>query len=478
MKYPLISERRTRIICTIGPAVKTMDMLERMIRSGMNIARLNLSHGTHKDHARYIESVRKVSRRLNKDVAILMDLPGPKYRVGKLKGGRLTLRKGSIVVLTTRVVVGDTSVIPVNLPTLPRDVRRGNVILLDDGAIQLRVLSRESTEVKCKVLAGNVLTDGRGLVVPGMKVSGPFVTASLEKHLLFALKQKPDFLALSFVSRPDEINQVRDILVKNGADIPIISKIERGDAVKRFDKILAVSDGIMVARGDLGVDIPLESLPIVQKEIIAKCNRAGKPVITATQMLESMITTARPTRAEVTDVANAIFDGTDATMLSGETSVGKYPSEAVRIMDRVAREAETSLPYDQMLLSKISWLPGETDEIISYNACHTAHRLGAVAIVALTESGSTARRLSRYRPGVPVVAITPHKDVCQRLLLYWGIYSVRVEGFSSIDNMFVTAARICKGLGLGKAGDLIVVTAGIPIGTVGSTNLLKVQEIS
>jgi len=470
--------KRTKVVCTLGPATDSASLLERLVRSGMNVARLNLSHGTHESHAKTIKTVRRISERLGIEVAVLIDLPGPKYRTGKLKGGRATLRRGSSVTLTINDVEGDETLIPVNLPNLTRDVKLGDTVLLDDGAMQLRVLGKTSDEVKCRVVVGGVLTERRGLVIPGMPTSGPFVTDALRKHIVFSVQQKPDYLAISFVSSAEDVLAVRGLLREQASEIPIVSKIERVQAVRNFDDILAVSDGIMVARGDLGVDIPLERVPLVQKEIIKKCNRAGKPVITATQMLESMVNAARPTRAEVTDVANAIFDGTDAIMLSAETSIGKYPLASVRMMARIALETEKKLPYDLMLTERSSWLERETDELISYNACYTAAALSAKAIVAYTQSGSTARRVSKYRPRVPVIGITPDQVVCGRLLLHWGIYPFHVaKAPASVDIMFSSAVEHVRGLGLARPDDLIIITGGVPVGMSGATNLLKVEKI-
>jgi pyruvate kinase len=477
MKRSGFFERRTKIVCTIGPATGSAAVIEQLIRAGMNVARLNLSHGAHREHVRHIQTVRKLSQRLAIPVAILMDLPGPKYRTGKLKDGQAALKKGAQVVLTTRRMEGDDKVIPINLPTLSHDVKVGDTVLLDDGAMQLKVLEGQGTEIRCKVMVGGILTEGRGLVVPGMRISGPFITDTLRECILFAVEQQPDYLALSFVSKAEDLTGVRAILHENDADIPIIAKIERGVAVDKFDSILATSEGIMVARGDLGVDIPLEKVPLVQKEIIKKGNQAGKPVITATQMLESMVNAPRPTRAEVADVANAIFDGTDAIMLSEETSIGKYPVQAVKMMAKIAREAEDELPYEQILLERGGWLEQKTDELISYSACHTAQSLGAVALLAFTQSGSTAGRVSKYRPRMPILAITPDAVVVGRLVLRWGVYPFQIAGASSVDELFTIAAKLSKELGLAKPGDLIVITGGIPVGVAGSTNLLKVERI-
>ena len=477
MKRSNFLKKRTKIICTIGPATGSAAAIEELIKAGMNAARFNLAHGTYGEHARSIRTVRRLSQRLASPVAILIDLPGPKYRTGKLKDGRATLNKGAQVVLTTRQVKGDSKVIPVNLSTFPQDAKVGDTILLDDGAIQFKVLAKQGADVSCRVMIGGILTDGRGLLVPGMRISGPFMTDTLRECIVFAIKQQPDYVALSFVSKATDLAGVRDLLRENDTDIPIIAKIERGVAVGKFDSILEASDGIMVARGDLGLDISLESVPIVQKEIIKKCNKAGKPVITATQMLESMVSAPRPTRAEVTDIANAIFDGTDAIMLSEETSIGKYPVQAVKTMTKVAGTTEGELLYKQILLERGGWSEDRTDELISYSACYTAHSLGAVALVAFTQSGSTAGRVSRYRPRMPILAISPSAIVVGRLLLRWGVYPFQIEGASSVEDLFATGTRLSKELGLAKTGDLIVITGGIPVGVAGSTNLLKVEQV-
>jgi pyruvate kinase len=469
-------QRRTKIVCTIGPATGTAVEVQRLIKAGMDVARLNLSHGTLDEHAGYIKTISRISRRLGIDVAILIDLPGPKYRIGRIKGGQVLLRKGSILQLIAAATVGDASLLPVTLPNLGRDIRVGDTVILDDGAMQLRVLKIEGDTVSCRVTVGGVLREGKGLVVPGMRISVPFVSQKLREDIDFAVGQRPDFLALSFVTDAGEIADVRSILHEKGAEIPIIAKIERGEAVENFGSILAASDGIMVARGDLGVEMPLERVPLIQKDLIGRCNRAGKPVITATEMLESMINSVRPTRAETTDVANAIFDGTDAVMLSAETSIGKYPVQAVRMMSRIARAAERKLPYERTLAERRSWLERETDELISYSACQVANSLRAAAIVALTQSGSTAMRVSKYRPGVPVLALTPSQTVAGRLLLYWGVRPRIIVEPGTVDEIFTLAARLSRELGVVRPGDLIVITAGIPIGETGTTNMLKVEK--
>ncbi|MDO8567742.1 MAG: pyruvate kinase [Dehalococcoidales bacterium] len=470
--------RRTKIVCTLGPATESPAQIERLIRAGMNLVRLNLSHGTHESHAEAVKNVRKISERLGADVGILIDLPGRKYRTGKMKQGQATLKNGARVTLTTRDVVGDETLVPVSLPNLPQDARPGARILINDGTIELKVLEKTATEVVCRVVAGGILTERRGLVVPGMPTSGPFLTDDLRAHLNFSVEMKPDYLAISFVSSADDVATVKELLREQDAAIPVISKIERVQAVRQFDDILTASDGIMVARGDLGLDIPLERVPLVQKEIIGKCNRMGKPVITATQMLESMVNAPSPTRAEVTDVANAIFDGTDAIMLSGETAMGKYPLASVKMMARIALVTEKKLPYALIMDERSEWIEPQTDELISYNACYTAAALGAKAIVTVTQTGSTARRVAKYRPPMPVIGLTSHADVCGRLLLLWGVYPVQIpEMHGSVDRMFTIAAEEVAKLGLAKPGDLIVITGGIPVGKAGATDLLKVQRV-
>ena len=477
MRRSKLYRRRTKIVCTIGPATSSTAMIEKLIRAGMNVARLNLSHGTLGEHARFVQTLRNLSQRLGVEIAILIDLPGPKYRTGKLKGERAILKKGAQLVFTPQQIEGYAARVSVNLPNLAKDVKPGDTVLLADGAMQLKVRQIDGSEVRCLVTVGGILTEERGLVVPRMHTSGPFVTEDLREKLLFALTQRPDYVALSFVTSTQDIVDVRAILRENSADIPIISKIERGEAVSNFSSILAISDGVMVARGDLGVDIPLEKVPLVQKKIIKKCNQAGKPVITATEMLLSMVKSMRPTRAEATDVANAIFDGTDATMLSEETSIGEHPLEVVNVMDRIARETEKKLPYELALSEKITWFEPRTEELISYNACLTAHSLDACAIVAFTESGSTAARVSKYRPRMNILAMTPDEVICRRLVLYWGVQPVHVTTPSSISALFNEASMLARNLNLAKPGDLIVITGGVPLGKKGTTNLLKVEVV-
>ena len=479
MRKPLTHWRRTKIVCTIGPASNSETMIRKLIEAGMDVARFNMSHGSKAEHARQIKLVRKVGGELGVEVAVMLDLPGPKHRIGKLVGGQVTLREGEKVILTEKRVEGDARLLPVTLQGFARNVKPGQIVLLDDGALQVRVLRTGGVEVRGIVTAGGTLIQGRGVVVPGMPNPGLFVTKTLQQLILFAIKQHPDYIALSFVSRPQDIIDVRHILEEKGADIPIIAKIEKQGALESFGGILQASDAIMVARGDLGVEIPLERVPLVQKDIISSCNRAGKPVITATEMLQSMVTSVRPVRAEVSDIANAIFDGTDAVMLSAETSIGRYPVEAIKMMDKIVIETEKKFPYNSTLAERSSWVGNVTEELISYDACLTAQNLAARAIVAFTQSGSTAGRVSKYRPQPVILAIAP-KEICGRLVLRWGVYPFQAEVVQtpgSISDLFRTAAELAKKVELAHRGDLIVVTGGLPLGVAGSTNLLKVEKI-
>ncbi|MCL2150311.1 MAG: pyruvate kinase [Dehalococcoidia bacterium] len=455
-----------------------VSVMRELIAVGMNVARLNLSHGSIDEHRGYVEILRRLTAEEGVPVALLMDLPGPKYRSGPLMEGAVTLKKGDRLVLTTRPVPGSAVEVSVNLPTFPCDVSEGDLVLLDDGALQLRVVAVGDTDVITCVLVDGCLMPRRGIAVPGGRISSPFITDVFLAGADLAAELKPDFVAISMVSHAEDVKEARQHLRYRGCRAAIITKIERKQALDNFEPILEESDAVMVARGDLGVDVPLYEITLMQKDIIRRCNRAGKPVITATQMLESMISAARPTRAEVTDVANAIFDGTDAVMLSGETSVGKYPVEAVKFMAAVARHTEGVLPYRKLLQERGDWLARETDELIAYNACHTAELLGAKAIVAFTTSGSTVKRVAKFRPRMPVLAITPDDDIYGQLLLSWGVRPVKITKPHSVGELFSEAARLAEEMGLARSGDRIVITGGVPVGVTGTTNLLKVEVIS
>ena len=469
--------RRTKIICTIGPGSSSDSVITGLLQAGMDVARLNFSHGTHQDHANRIDMLRRVAGQLNLPVAILQDIPGPKDRTGITKKGGVMLKGGDDFTLTTRQVLGDRYQVSVDWPDLPKTLRLGNTIFLDDGNIKLKVETIDAADIKCKVIVGGRLGDHKGVNIPGLTREESPITDEDWRHIEFGLQREVDFIALSFIKKAEDVLRVRDFIHAKDANMPLIAKIERREALDNIDEILEVADGVMVARGDLGIEIPLEKVPIAQKRIIQKCNHLGKPVIVATQMLESMVDSARPTRAEVTDVANAIFDGTDAVMLSEETAVGHYPIEAVNMMAKVALETEAALPYDDILLNKGADLLSETDDAISYAACHIAQQIGAVAIVAFTASGSTARRVSKYRPRVPIVAITPNRVTLEQLSLSWGIRAFLVDAVTKIADLFVQGAVVARESGLARDGDLVVITGGVPIGVSGSTNLLKVEEL-
>jgi len=470
-------DRRTKIVCTIGPATASTARIEGLLKAGMDVARLNLSHGTLEIHAEYIRNLRQVAARLKSPLAILEDIPGPKVRTGRLVRSEVVLEEGRQFTLTTRDVPGDEKEVSVNLPGLPQSVSDNDIIFLNDGAIKLRVESTTATDVTCRVLVGGILTESRGINVPNVTLKTPSFLEVNSRDLLFGIEHDVDFVALSFVRDPNDVTEAREFLSQHGAEIPLIAKVEKWEACQRLDDIVAVSDGVMVARGDLGVEIPIQKVPLIQKDLIRKCNRAGKPVITATQMLESMIQNPSPTRAEVTDIANSIFDGTDAVMLSGETSIGHNPLEAVRVMARVAEETEAALPYSKLIVERGTEAEPKTEDAISYAACHTAFQLGAAAVVAFTMSGSTARRVSRYRPGIPILAATPSPSQRRRLLLSWGVYPYEVAEPDSVHEVFAQAANLSLETGVASKGDLIVITAGLPIAVRGTTNLLKVERL-
>ena len=469
--------RRTKIVCTIGPSTSSAPMIKELLQVGMDVARINFSHGTHKEHASYIRTLQQAAKQAGVPLAIMQDLPGPKNRTGKLKKGAIELTENADFVLTTKEVLGDEHRVSVGLPDLPKSVKPGDMIFIDDGAIELKVVATSKTEVSCQIVTGGKLGEDKGINIPGITWDAPTITEEDWNHLLFGLKHNVDFVALSFIREANDVIKVRNFLQKRKKTPALIAKIERREALDNLDEILKVADGVMVARGDLGIEIPIQRVPIVQKEIIQKCNRLGKPVIVATQMLESMVNAPRPTRAEVTDVANAIFDGADALMLSEETAVGSYPVEAVSMMSQIALEAETALPYEEILTNKGKDLQPQTDDAISYAACHIAHQLGAATIIAFTSSGSTARRVAKYRPKVPILAITPSQVTQRQLSLSWGVRAFQIPEPSKIAALFARGARVAKRTGLAQDGDLVVITGGVPIGVSGSTNLLKVEKI-
>jgi pyruvate kinase len=474
---PSAPYRRTKIVCTIGPHTSSASVISELLSTGMDVARINFSHGTRKEHIGQIKTLRQAAKKANLPLAIMQDLPGPKNRTGKLKTGTVELKPDTDIILTTRQILGDEHRVSVGLPELPSLIKPGNTIFLNDGAIELKVTSARNTEVTCKVITGGRLGEDKGVNIPGISWDSSTITEEDWEHLLFGLKYNVDLIALSFIREANDVVKVRNFIKKKKTFPALIAKIERREALDNLDEILEVADGVMVARGDLGVEIPIQRVPLVQKEIIRKCNRLGKPVIVATQMLESMVHSIRPTRAEVTDVANAIFDGADALMLSEETAIGNYPIESLSMMAQIALEAEAAIEYEELLASKGRDLEPQTDDAISYAACHAAHQLCAAAIIAFTSSGSTARRVAKYRPGVPILAITPNSMTQRQLSISWGVRAFQIPEPSKMSTLFTRGARVAKRAGFAIEDDLVVITGGVPIGISGSTNLLKVERV-
>ena len=471
---PVPSRLSTKIVCTIGPASNSPSTLGHMIRAGMDVARINFSHGTHEEHLKRIGIIRQVSHNLRRSVAILQDLPGPKLRVGKLALEPLHLKRHDTVTLTTKPSKAKGK-IPVAYPDLPKAVRRKDVIYLSDGSIRLEVLRSSRDEVEARVLVGGDLLSGKGVNIPRLRTRVPAVTREDREHLHFGLENNVDIVAVSFVQRAEDIRSARKVAREKGRDIFAVAKIEKREAVENLEEIVKEADGVMVARGDLGVELSFERIPIVQKRIIFEANRQAKPVITATQMLESMISSATPTRAEVTDVANAIIDGSDAVMLSEETAVGKYPVEAVRVLQKVAQETERFLPKE-ITQQRRAWHENSQEDAIAFAACETALQISAAAIVTPTRTGKTARRVSKYRPPLPIVAMTSHDHVAKQLLLSWGVQTVKRE-IGSTETSYEEAEKTVQSLKLARKGDTIVVVSGDPKGPMGRTDLLKIQRV-
>ncbi|PYZ97227.1 pyruvate kinase [Alteribacter lacisalsi] len=470
--------RKTKIVCTIGPASESPEKLTNLIEAGMNVARLNFSHGDFEEHGARIRSIREVSEETGEKVAILLDTKGPEIRTQTLEGGEAELVQGTEVIVSMTEVTGNANKISVTYPGLVDDVHEGSILLLDDGLIELRVKSISDNELVTEVVNSGTLKNKKGVNVPGVSVNLPGITEKDANDIVFGIEQDVDFIAASFVRRASDVLEIRELLEKHNAEhIQIIPKIENQEGVDNIDEILEVSDGLMVARGDLGVEIPAEDVPLVQKELIKKCNSLGKPVITATQMLDSMQRNPRPTRAEASDVANAIFDGTDAIMLSGETAAGTYPVESVQTMNNIARKAETALKYEDILRRRSRESEQTITDSISQSVAHTALNLNSSAILTATESGHTARMVSKYRPKSPIVAITHSERVCRSLCLVWGVYPQLGKKATTTDEMFSTAVEESLASGLVNHGDLVIISAGVPVGERGTTNIMKVHVV-
>jgi pyruvate kinase len=465
--------RKAKIICTLGPASDSAEVIEGMIRAGMDVARLNFSHGTQADHARRFHLLHKLSRKLKRPVAVLQDVQGPKIRVGRFAEGQVTLATGQIVTVTTRPVVGGAGLIPTPVRSLPKEVRRGDPILLDDGRIRLEVLQVRGTEVSCKVVVGGTLKDHKGLNLPCAAVGVQAVTEKDEEDLAFGQQLGVDYVALSFVRTAKDVLRARPLVARH--QTPLIAKIEKPQAIANLEEIARVSDGVMVARGDLGVEMPLEQLPRLQKQAVELVNRQGGLVIVATEMLESMIQNARPTRAEVTDVANAVLDGADAVMLSGETAAGKHPVEAVATMARIVEEIERGPrrpyhPTPELLTPDIA-------AGVAAAAVAAANQLKIDTLVAYTEGGRTARLISELRPEAQILALTPNEATLRRMALYWGVQPKVVARLHSTDAMLRQVRRLCRAPEVCGEGQPVVIVAGVPLNESGRTNMMSIHRI-
>ncbi|HQA66641.1 MAG TPA: pyruvate kinase, partial [Bacillota bacterium] len=467
--------RKTKIVCTIGPATESEEMISRLVTAGMNVARLNFSHGDHAEHKRRIDAVKQVREKLGIPVAIMLDTKGPEVRLGYFRVGKAELEKGQSFTLTVRDIQGDGTKCSITYKELPDEVAVGSRILIADGVIELRVLDKNETDVICRVVNGGTLGDRKNVNIPGATSKLPAITDKDVADLVFGIENEVDFIAASFIRKAADVLEIRKILEENaGGHIQIIAKIENQEGVDNVKDILRVCDGLMVARGDLGVEIPTEEIPLTQKLLIKRANEAGKPVITATQMLDSMMRNPRPTRAEVTDVANSIIDGTDAIMLSGETAAGKYPVETVLTMSSIAERIERELDYGKSL-SSFSGRRITIANAISHSSCTTAFELQAAAIITPTQSGSTARMVSKFRPKAPIIATTTNAGVMRKLCLSFGVYPIYVPFTERTDDIIDRAVDAAVESKLIKNGDLVVITAGI--GAAGSTNLIKVHTV-
>lgn len=474
-------KKKTKIVCTIGPASSSEEMLRKLIENGMDVARLNFSHENHEKHGEIINRIKKVREEIGVPVAILLDTKGPEIRTGIAQNGEsYELVKGSEVVVTTREVPCNSKIISLTYKELAQDVKIGGTILIADGLIELKIKKIEDTEVYCEVINGGELGSRKGVNLPNVKLRLPAITEQDRSDIIFGINQGVDFIAASFIRNADAIREIRKILKDCNSDIAIIAKIENMQGVENLDEIIDEADGIMVARGDLGVEVEAETLPFLQKKMIEKCNMAFKPVITATQMLDSMIRNPRPTRAEVTDVANAIYDGTDAIMLSGETAAGKYPLEAVQMMAKIASETERHLETTSMQMACLITNTNKKEAVssaISYSAVATAERLHAKLIIASSFSGYTTRVVSKFKPEAKIVGLSPLDRTLRKMQLYWGVQPIKVQEVNSTDHLLAEAVRAVEEHGFVKKGDIVILTAGVPAGKTGVTNMIKAVTV-
>ncbi|HMW34516.1 MAG TPA: pyruvate kinase [bacterium] len=471
-------ETRAKIICTIGPSSSDYETLVRMIDAGMDIARLNFSHGSHDAHRQVMDNIRKAAAQVGKQVALLQDLQGPKIRVGIFKNGPIELHIGEKFTITSRDVDGDQHIVSTTYKELPGDVKVGDDLLLDDGLLRLRVVSKTGTDVVCEVIIGGVLKNNKGINLPGVHVSAPSLTEKDAEDLLFGLANDVDYVALSFVRKPEDILHVKEVIRAHGKNTPVVAKIEKPEAIDCIERIIAITDGLMVARGDLGVEMKTEEVPPIQKRLIHLCNRAGVPVITATQMLDSMVNNPRPTRAEASDVANAILDGSDAVMLSAETASGKYPVETIATMKQIIKLIEKEIPHDQSKRRKTGVELQMMQEGIAIAACGLADMLEADAIVNITMTGAMSKLVAKHRPGTPIIAITHSEQVCRQLNLVWGVRGINVADLKEdIDESIEKVKKALVKRRILSAGQRILITAGLPFGGRGATNTVRVETV-
>ena len=475
----LSSARRTKIVCTLGPSSNTLEGIEKLYRAGMNVVRINFSHGSHEDHKRTIGFVRKVAKKYRYSLPVLMDLQGPKIRVGQMKDGGQQLIEGQLVKITPDEVEGTSDVIPIDYSGLVDDAREGNQILVDDGLLELRIIKKHERELTAKVVVGGMLKSRKGVNLPDIDISMPSLTQKDIEDLEFGLDIGVDYVAMSFVRSARDVQEVISRVRAKGSNAAIIAKIEKPEAVNVIDEIIEEADGIMVARGDLGIEIPSEQVPLVQKNIIERCRTAGKPVITATQMLDSMIVNPRATRAESSDVANAVMDGTDAVMLSGETAAGKYPAEAVQTMVKIIKSVESNSNsiYYSLKYRKPDWKEKQVIESLAYSCVTIADNVEAKAISTITHSGNTARRIAKFRPKVPIIAFTESQIVRRQLNLVWGVESVRIDEIFDTDLSVKMMEDYLVESGKVNAGDRVIIATGIPLAKRGRTNMIKVSTI-
>lgn len=470
--------RKTKIICTLGPAVESEEMLEALINEGMDVARLNFSHGSYEEQGRRIALVRKMRKKCHKPVAILLDTKGPEIRIGTFKKGKIELAADQIFTLTSKEVEGDQYKVSITYPLLYKDIDIGTTILIDDGLIEMTVVSIKDGDICCIVKNGGIISNHKGINIPGVHINMPYMSKKDQMDILFGIQHGVDFIAASFVRSEADVMLLRKFLKENGGeDINIIAKIENKEGVGNINKIIEASDGIMIARGDMGVELPGEEVPIIQKMIIRKASKAGKQVITATQMLDSMINNPRPTRAETTDVANAIYDGTSAIMLSGETAVGKFPIKTLKTMVKIAERTERDINYKERFFEYKKTANVDITDAIGHATCTTAYDLNSPAIVTVTKSGRAAKMISRYRPGCSIIGCTTSKRVSRQLSLSWGVIPLLIEEKDDVFELFDYALQASKEEGLVKTGDKIVITSGVPIGKSGTTNMMKVQVV-